>query len=709
MSFDDDDRKSGRNNHDEDDFYDIDNEDSKNNGSMDDFLKDEDFEFGEYGDKDTEFERHRDEDIKPARHGDRDVESEEPSEKENIKPGKHAFNGNIEPEEPSDEEDVKPGKHAVNGDTEPGEHGDEDTEPSIFGDERKKPSIFRGRSEEPDIFSDRDYEEEEPGGMVEEGVRSRRTQQRKKKRKSIFIILAIVLVVAVVAAGIIFWVAPWVKNKFFNKPVITDEERIDVPESLALGKNINMVFSCAGENLLEPDVNTIIFSSYYSSDNKLISLCIPPRTLMDIPTIGAEMINRSVSEGGMDLLDLSLENNLGMDVEVDYHILFDVYNTVNKLGGIVIELEEGVTVKNYDDGSTFNLEKGENLIDGAEALNFLKYFSGMEEDVPVENITNQKLVIDAIIRKVVGESDEELSTNMNLINDYMDTNLSMEECLKIFSTFSGVEKSSNNVYSLEVSSTPEPGGEGIIYVPQNISELSDIFSKDEVVTPDEEQGEFTETVKVTILNGAYDSSGAVGLATTVSETLGNLKFDDSTNKYNVVDVGNSDNVYDETQVLVYSPDANKLAAADEILQALGVGSINMRENEAIESDIIIILGKDYLALTTGSDGGEIEETRIVKIIVLNGEGTNRLAATVSDIIVGHLNADEERVVMLEPRSADNYNYTETEITIYNSSDLVDGIAQDIQERLGVGKIGYSDNNVDNTDISVTLGSDYTSK
>jgi len=655
MSFDDDDRKSGRNSSDEDDFYDIDSEDNKSNGSMDDFLKDEDFEFDEYKDKDTEFERHRDEDIKPSGH--------------------------------KDEEDI---------------------EPPVHRDERKEPSVFRGRSKEPEIFRDRDFDEEEPGGMIEEGVRSRRTQQRKKKRRGIFIILAVVLILAVAAAGIIFWVVPWAKNKFFNKPVITDEERIDVPESLALGKNINMVFACAGENLLEPDISTIIFSSYYSSGDKLISLCIPPRTLMDIPTIGAAMINRSVSEGGMDLLDLSLENNLGMDIEVDYHMLFDVYNTVNELGGIVIELEEGVTVKNYDNGSTFDLEKGENLIDGAEALNFLKYFSGMEEGVPVESITNQKLVIDAIIKKVVGESEEELSTNINLINDYMDTNLSMEECLKIFSTFSGVEQSSNKVYSLEVSST-ELEGEGIVYVPQNISELSDIFSKDEVVTPDEETGDFTETVKITILNGAYDSSGAIGLASSASETFGNLKFDDGSNKYSVVDIGNSDNIYDETRILVYSPDANKLAAADEILQVLGVGSINMRENEVIESDIIIIIGKDYLALTTGSAGGEVEETRIVKIIVINGEGTNKLAATVSDILAEHFNADEERVVMLEPRSADNYNYTETEITIYNSSDLVNGIAKEIQERLGVGKIGYSDNNVDNTDISVTVGSDYTSQ
>ena len=63
----------------------------------------------------------------------------------------------------------------------------------------------------------------------------------------------------------------------------------------------------------------------------------------------------------------------------------------------------------------------------------------------------------------------------------------------------------------------------------------------------------------------------------------------------------------------------------------------------------------------------------MKIIVLNGEGTNKLAATVTDILDSYFNADEERVVLIEPRSADNYNYTETEITVFNSGDVVDEI------------------------------------
>jgi len=559
-----------------------------------------------------------------------------------------------------------------------------------------------------DFLKDEDFEFEgyEDESIESEGFRSRRIRQRKKRRKAIFKITAILFTLVIIAVGIVFWLVPWVKNRFFTEVEIAEEERITVPESLLLGEDINLVIACAGENLLEPDVNSVIFSSYYSSENKLISLCIPPRTLMDIPGFGAELIGESVNMGGMDLLDLSLEKNLGMDIEIDYHILFNVYDIINKLGGIDLKLENEITVKNYEDGSTFKLGKGNNLIDGAEALNFLKYFSGVEKDISIENVTSQKLIVDAIIKKIAGESDEEMSANLNLIKDFMDTDLSMEDALKIFSTFASIESRNNYIYAMDVSST-ELEGEDIVYVPQDISKLAEIFSKEGFVT-DEAVTDFTETVKITILNGAYDSPEAFGLAAGTSEALKDLKFEDGRNKYDVVEIGNSDNIYESTQILVYSPDSNKLAAADDIKRILGTGEIKPREDEVISSDIIIILGKDYLALTTGPSEGEAED-QLLKIIVINGEGTNKLAATVTGILDDYLNSEEETVIILEPRSADNFNYTQTEITIFTSREGVNELAQRIQERLGVGVIEYSDNNVDNVDISITLGSDYTNQ
>ncbi|MCJ7727932.1 MAG: LytR C-terminal domain-containing protein, partial [Actinobacteria bacterium] len=542
------------------------------------------------------------------------------------------------------------------------------------------------------------YKDEE---VESEGFRSKRIKEKRKKGKKFFRIIAVMLALVVVATGVVFGYR-YIKNKFFSKVgEIPEEEVIIIPPSLELGQDINLVIACAGENLDEPEVSSIIFSGYYSSKDALISLCIPVRTLMDIPGVGPELVGESVKVGGMDLLSLTLEEKLGMvDMKIDYHILLDVYNVVNKLGGIDLELDKEITVKNYDDGSTFKLEKGKNPVDGTKAVNFLKYFSGNDKEVPIENIINQKLLLDAIISKIAGESDEKLSDNLNLIKDFIDTDLSMEEQSKIFSTFSKIEPSKNEVHALNVSRTELE--EGIVYIP-DFSGLAEIFKKEG--TAPEEVAAVEETVNLTILNGA----GTPGLAEGVSELLKSKVFESGKSKYNILKEENADNFnYDTTEILVYSGQSYVVEAANDIKNILEVGNIIPREDEGANSDIIIVLGADYKAKVAEKAVSE-EVAQIIKIIVLNGTHTNKLAATVTGILEDYFNAEGKIVEMSVQRDADNHEYIDTKIIIFTSREGVDEIAKKIQERLGVGKIEYSINinNVDNVDISITLGSDYT--
>jgi len=127
--------------------------------------------------------------------------------------------------------------------------------------------------------------------------------------------------------------------------------------------------------------------------------------------------------------------------------------------------------------------------------------------------------------------------------------------------------------------------------------------------------------------------------------------------------------------------------------------------EGLYNAIIIIANEIYEE--EGLEPIGSAEDGLMKIIVLNGEGTARIATSVTNTLESHFNSEEENVVLLEPKSADNFNYTQTEITIFTSQEGVNETAQKIQEMLGVGVLGYSDNNVDNVDISIIIGSDYT--
>ena len=554
-----------------------------------------------------------------------------------------------------------------------------------------------------DFFKDEDFEfADYSGDDVEEGYRSKRIREKRKKRKLIYTSFTVFIILVIIAAVIVFGYR-YIKNRFFTPVEITEEERITVPESLELGQDMNIIMALAGEDLNEPDVSSIIFTSYYSTSGETRSLCMPVNTFMDIPGIGAELIGRSVEIGGMDLLSLTLEKGLGMDMEIDHYVLMDIKSVVGKLGGIELSLDQAYAVKNYTDGTIFSLEPGINLLDGDETQNMLKYFSGIEKEVPVEDIKIQKKIIDAVIATIVGNGEEDLTNNINLINDYVDSDLSLEELLKLFSTFSKIETAKNMIYTLEISSKTELEGGRIVYIP-DVANLSNLFNKDqtqeEIVTGTE------RTITVTILNGV----GTPGIAAELSDVLKSQVYESGKVKFDILEVGNADNFnYSESEILVYSSDESiVMTAASEIKDMLGTGNITTREEEVVSSDIVIILGSDYDP-TSAQDVVPVEVVGIVDMIILNGEGTAKLAATVQGILEDHFNTDEKIIEVKETRDADNWNYAQTEIIIYADDEGIEAFAQQIQERLGVGVIKKSDNNIDNVDITVLLGSDYTSQ
>ncbi len=585
-----------------------------------------------------------------------------------------------------------------------GEYPVEDDHDKSGADKKESPGMGDKKDFDDDFFKDEDFEFADYSGddAGEEGYRSKRIREKRKKRKLIYTSFTVFIILIIIAAAIVFGYR-YIKNRFFTPVEITEEERITVPESLELGQDINIIISCAAEDLNEPDVSSIMFTSYYSTSGETRSLCMPVNTFMDIPGIGPELIGRSVEIGGMDLLSLTLEKGLGMDMEIDYYLLMDIKSVVGKLGGIELSLDQAYAVKNYSDNTTFSLEPGVNLLDGDETHNMLKYFSGIEKDVPVEDIKIQKKIIDTLIATIVGDGEEDLTNNINLVKDYIDSDLSLEELLKLFSTFSKIEAGKNIVYTIGISSKTELEGGRTVYLP-DVANLSNLFNKDqaqeEVVTGTE------RTITVTILNGV----GTPGIAAGLSDALKSQVYESGKVKFDILEVGNADNFnYSESEIVVYSSNESIiLTAASEIKGMLGTGNITTREEEVVSSDIVIILGSDYDP-TSAQDVVPVEVVGIVDMIILNGEGTAKLAATVQGILEDHFNADEKIIEVIETRDADNWGYTQTEIIIYADDEGIEAFAQQIQERLGVGVIKKSDNNIDNVDITVLLGSDYTSQ
>jgi anionic cell wall polymer biosynthesis LytR-Cps2A-Psr (LCP) family protein len=571
---------------------------------------------------------------------------------------------------------------------------------------------------EDEFFSDSDFElkeyvEEED----EDGFRSSRIRERRRKRKLIITTVVIMSILVLVAIGIVFGYR-FIKNKYFSEPsetAISAEEAIVIPSSMKLGRDMSIAILCSGDDLLEPDISTIIFSKYTNADSELISLCIPVNTLFEIPGFGLDTVNRSVEYGGPDLLKLTLENNTGIDVES--YLLMDIINTVNKLESISVNLDEAVTITS-EGGSTTELNQGENILNGETAHSFLKYFSGTNPDAGASGIKNQKLIVDAVMKKIVGSEESDLSKNLTKISDYIDTDLNLEELSELISTIASLEDGKNQVHALDGRTEPIDESGTLVFVP-DISRVAAIFNQ-EVEMTEETVEELGETVTVTVLNGV----GTKGIAGQTAELLRGLRFTDGTPRYNVTDVGDADNYdYTETQISSRLLEENYLKAADHIRNVLLVGNVSSDENSEQETDIIVVIGKDFdydaAVAALEQSGGQVQETAqettgeeaaaevVYDINILNGEGTTGLASTAQGIIEENLNKEQKIINIKETKNADNFNYSETEILIHTDKDGITDTANNIKDALGVGTVSESSDNPDNVDITVILGSDFT--
>jgi len=413
-------------------------------------------------------------------------------------------------------------------------------------------------------------------------------------------------------------------------------------------------------------------------------------------------------------MKLTIKNNIGMDV--NNFILMDVVNIVNKLEGIKLNLDKPLAIDSG--GSKIELKEGDNILNGETAIAFMRYFSGRTADVGLSDIDNQKLITDAIMKKIFGSKEGDLAKNLSRINDYMDTDLNLEELSEFISTVSGLSEDTNKAYVIDGRFEPLDGG-AIVFVP-DITRVLDIFKQENITETSESVEDLGQMVTISVLNGV----GTKGIAGNTAEFLKTMKFSDGTLKYNLEKTGDADNYeYDKTRIILRAQDEPITKAAENIRSLLLVGEVVDQTSGDQTEDIIIIIGKDFdynAAVTAFEQGGqaagetaqETETTQaqaaqVYDLNILNGEGTQGIALTVKKILEDNLNKDKVTINVKETKNADNFGYTATKIIINSGKEGASGMADKIKGILGTGEVSESSSNPDNVDITVIIGSDYT--
>jgi LCP family protein required for cell wall assembly len=189
--------------------------------------------------------------------------------------------------------------------------------------------------------------------------------------------------------------------------------------------------------------DSILLLRFNPQQQKLTILSIPRDTKTEIPGYGEAKINAANEEGGAALAAEAISDLLG-GVKIDRYIRINVQGVeklIDALGGVTVYVPQDMKYTDHSQHLYIDLKQGRQTLDGANALNFIRFRYDNFGDIG--RVQRQQLILRAVAEKatnleVILKSPKILS----IIQSHIDTNLSVEELLAL-SAFASKTKKMN--------------------------------------------------------------------------------------------------------------------------------------------------------------------------------------------------------------------------------------------------------------------------
>ena len=179
--------------------------------------------------------------------------------------------------------------------------------------------------------------------------------------------------------------------------------------------------------------DTIIFACVDTKDGGVYLLSIPRDSYADIPGHGYDKINHAYAYGGMDLLQQSVSNLLGLPI--DHYALVDFSgfeDIIDALGGVEINVDKRMYYQTYD--ALIDIEAGLQRLDGAKALQYVRYRSDALGDIT--RVSRQQTLMKAIYSEFTENSGWlKLPQIVPAISNAVETDMSYGEMLRLGAYF----------------------------------------------------------------------------------------------------------------------------------------------------------------------------------------------------------------------------------------------------------------------------------
>lgn len=256
-------------------------------------------------------------------------------------------------------------------------------------------------------------------------------------------------------------------EQFFGKDNIISEKLIDFIHSKAFHRkaDFSLPFMPRRQNILLLGVdsngsNTDPWTGTRS--DTIVLLNIDPKThsvnAVSIPRdskvylsgdYGIQKINAAHALGGIELTKATVEETLGVKVD-KYIVVSDdaVKKLVDALGGVPIYVEKRMSYDDYSGGLHVHLGKGLNVLDGKNAVGYLRFrHDGLGD---IGRTQRQQWFLRGLLEKIqTPQAIAKIPEMLNIASTYVKTNLSLYE----MSQYAALAKSID-ISKIEVATLP---------------------------------------------------------------------------------------------------------------------------------------------------------------------------------------------------------------------------------------------------------------
>lgn len=454
-------------------------------------------------------------------------------------------------------------------------------------------------------------------GNAEQYHDAARKQKKHRKRRVGLTVAAIFLVVILAGAGVAFAFISGIDRN------LQDGLDDDLLASLTASDSPSEPFYMLliGVDKSEEREESDIYGGAYRTDSMILTRVDPRNTKItmvsiyrdtqvDLGSYGKQKINAAYAFGGPSLAVKTVSELAGVPIhhyaEIDFNGFEDV---VNALGGVEVDVPMDID----DPLAGEPLKAGPQTLNGSQALVLCRSRHAYDAygDGDLMRAANQRMVISAILKKIMSSDVATMTNTVNTLADYITTDFSVSSILGFANTFKDINVE-EDIYSAMEPTTPLYEDD-IWWAILDEEPWREMMRRVDAGLPPTEEGQVDPNTGVTLAvigDGGKAASSSSGSSAGNSANLNGVKVAvrngsgingcaaDAAEKLSakgaVTDTGNADDSNYKTTLIIYDDDSDK-AQAQAIADALGVGQIkkNTGGTYSFKTDFLVVVGADW--------------------------------------------------------------------------------------------------------------------